>query len=99
MHGFIIRQMEPQPAAAIVDEMTRGELEKANYFSSTQRPDPLDRLMDYITIERGLYLMSMIHVDRAAELLGNMVQRNSERADEFLRKMKPGLAAMPSSSA
>ena len=36
--------------------------------------------------------MSMIRVDRATELLENMVQRNSERADEFLRKMKPRLA-------
>lgn len=93
MQGFIIRQMEPQPAAAIIDEMTRSELKRANYFHSTQSPpDPLDRPMDYVTIERGLYLMSMIGVDRAAEILGNMVQRNSERADEFLRKMKPGLA-------
>ena len=91
-HGFVIRQMEPQTAAAIIDEMTRGELEKAGYFSSGQSPDPLDRLMDYVTIERGLYLMGMIGLDRAAELLENMVQRNSERADEFLRKMKPGLA-------
>jgi flagellar motility protein MotE (MotC chaperone) len=92
MQGFVIRQMEPRPAGAIVDEMTRSELEKAHYFGSTQPPDPLDRPMDYITIERGLYLMSMIRVDRAAELLGNMVQRNPERADEYLRKMKPRLA-------
>ena len=33
MQGFVIRKMEPQPAAAIIDEMARSELEKARIFS------------------------------------------------------------------
>lgn len=91
--SIVLRRMEPQSAAAIIDAMTRGELDKAGYFSSGAPPDPLDHLIDYVSIERSLYLMSKISAGRAAKLLENMVQRNSERADELLREMKPGLAA------
>jgi flagellar motility protein MotE (MotC chaperone) len=90
--GMVLREMKPQPAAAIIDEMTRGELDKAHYFSTGASPDPLYHLIDYVSIERCLFLMSRTSTGRAAKLLENMVQRNSERASELLREMEPGLA-------
>lgn len=89
--GMVLRKMKPQPAAAIIDAMTRGELDRAHYFSTGFDPDPLYQLIDYVSIGRILYLMSRISVDRAVGLLDNMVQRSSERADELLWKMEPGL--------
>jgi flagellar motility protein MotE (MotC chaperone) len=90
--GMVLREMKPQPAAAIIDEMTRGELDKAHYFSTGASPDPLYRLIDYVSIERSLFLMSRTGAGRAAKLLENMAQRNSERVGELLREMEPGLA-------
>jgi flagellar motility protein MotE (MotC chaperone) len=89
--GMVLRKMKPQPAAAIIDAMTRGELDRAQYFATGLDPDPLYRLIDYVSIGRILYLISRISVDRAAGLLEIMVQRSSERADELLWKMEPGL--------
>jgi flagellar motility protein MotE (MotC chaperone) len=88
--GFALNKMEPETAAAVVDEMTLGELGKAGYFGGS--PDPLDRLIGYVSTERVLFLMSKIDTERAAQLLGNTVLRNPERADEFLSEMKPGRA-------
>lgn len=88
----LLREIEPEIAAAIIDEMTPRELDKTLNIEGSISPDPLDHLIDNISRERSLYLMSRIQTHRAADLLVNMTQRNPARADEFLREMKPGLA-------
>ena len=90
--GFTLTEMEPEIAAAIIEEMNPRELSKTLNVGGSLSPDPLDRLIDNISNERGLYLMSRIGTHRAANLLANMVQRSPGRADELLREMKPGLA-------
>jgi flagellar motility protein MotE (MotC chaperone) len=90
--GFVLNGMEPEIAAAIIEEMTPRELSETLKFGGSMSPDPLDRVIDNISNERSLYLMSRIGTRRSANLLANMVQRSPGRADELLREMKPGLA-------
>ena len=88
----VLTRMEPESAAAVIDQMTPQELDKTLSINGSISPDPLDDLIDYISNDRGLYLMTRIYPSRAAKLLENMVQRNPGRADELLREMRPGVA-------
>ena len=88
----VLTKMEPESAAAVIDQMTPQELDKTLSINGSISPDPLDDLIDYISKDRGLYLMTRIRPSRAAKLLENMVQRNPERADELIREMRPGVA-------
>ena len=89
--SHVLKHVEAELAAAIIDAMTVGDLGRAYYFGG-HTPDVLDRFIDDVSIQRTLDIMRRMDARRAARLLGSMTKRNPVRADELLGEMQRGVA-------